>query len=450
MVASSSASVYRMLRLRLSVMSLLEFAVWGAYLTSMSNYMGSAGMGGLIAWFFAIQGLVCLIMPAAIGIVADKYVSPSRLLGVCQLLSGLFMGGCWYMGYASPQPDKAVFTLLFTLSSAFFMPTVALCNSIAFKSLRKAGFDTVKAFPRIRVFGTIGFILSMLFVNFASTGDGAILRFAMSGTDRFQYQYWQFLVSAVISFALFAYSFTLPKVETGGAGAADTLFNKLGLNALGIFKSRSILVFFIFSMLMGMCVKVTNAYAGPFITSFMADARYSASFGASNATLLTSISQISEALCVLLIPFFMKRYGVKTVLAISMIAWCLRFASFGLGNPGSGLWLLIFSMIIYGVAFDFFNIAGAIYLEKETDKSITASAQGLWMMMSNGIGASIGTVLAGSVVDRFCHWQKAASHPGMSFLVGDWPAAWFAFAAFALATAVAFMLSFKDGAGRRS
>lgn len=422
-------------------MSALEFAVWGAYLTSMSNYMGSAGLGYLIAWFFAIQGLVCLIMPALIGIVADKYIPPQRLLAICQLLAGSAMAGCWWLGYTSPQPSAVWFTVWFTVSSMFFMPTVALCNSVIFKLLRRRGEDTVSVFPRIRVFGTIGFIAAMLFVNCAGVGDNG-LEFSLSGTNRFQFQYWQFLVSALLSVTLCVYSLTLPNVGVVTQPGNDTLFDRLGLRALSIFRSSRIVVFFIFSMLMGMCVKVTNGFSGPFITSFMADTRYAASFGAANATLLTSISQLSEALCILLVPLMMKRYGVKVVLTIAMVAWALRFGSFGLGNPGEGLWLLIFSMIVYGVAFDFFNIAGAIYLERETDRRYTASAQGLWMMLSNGVGASVGTVLAGYVIDHYCHWVPSPVNPKMSLLVGDWTAAWMIFAAFALITAIAFSICF--------
>lgn len=423
-------------------MEALEFAVWGAYLTSMSNYMGSAGLGALIPWFFAIQGLVCLVTPPVLGIIADRYISPTRLLPLCHLGAGAAMGVCWWLGYASAAPDKTMFTLMFTISSACFMPTVALCNSIAFRSLRLSGLDTVKVFPRIRIWGTIGFILAMIFVNFATVGSGH-LRFAASGPDRFQFQCWQFLVSAILSVVLAAYSFSLPKIEIDGKHCRASLYDRLGLNALGILKQKPVGVFFIFSILMGMCVKVTNAYAGPFITSFMANPVYSGSFSAGNATLLTSISQASEAFCILLIPFFMKRYGAKAVLAISMVAWSLRFALFGFGDPGAGLWMLILSMIVYGVAFDFFSIAGAIFLERETDKSITASAQGLWMTATNGIGASVGTVVAGEVVDHFCHWQPSAEVPGMSFLTGDWAAAWLAFAAFAMVVGIAFMIVFR-------
>lgn len=431
------------IRTRLTMMSFLEFAIWGAYLTSMGNYLGNAGMGNIIAWFFAIQGLVCLVMPAFIGFVGDKYIMPQRLLCLCQIIAGSFMLGCWYLGYESQMPNKFLFILFYTLSTAFFMPTVALSNSVAFRLLRANGLDTVTAFPRIRVFGTIGFIMAMLFVNFAYL-DNNHFGFSDTGTSRFQYQCWQFLTSAVLSYVLAFYALSLPKIALKPRNTNETVYKKLGLDALVIFRSVRIRLFFFFSILLGMCLKVTNGYAAPFITSFLNDDQYSKGFGAANANLLTSISQCSEALCILLVPFFMRRFGMKVVFACAMFAWALRFGCFGLGNPGEGLWLLILSMIVYGVAFDFFNISGAIFIEQETDKSITASAQGLWMMATMGIGASVGTLLAGAVVNHFCHWAPSATHPGMAYLVGDWSTVWLIFSAFAFVTGIAFCLVFGN------
>lgn len=199
-------------------------------------------------------------------------------------------------------------------------------------------------------------------------------------------------------------------------------------------------LFFIFSMLLGMSLQVTNGYATPFITSFKGDAIFADTFGANNATLLTSLSQISEALCILLIPFFLHRFGIKKVMLIAMIAWVFRFGLFGLGNPGSGVWMFILSMIVYGVAFDFFNVSGALFVERETDSYIQSSAQGLFMLMTNGIGASVGTLVAGAIVDHYCHWTDVN---GSSYLLGDWQSAWFIFAGFALAVAILFALLFK-------
>lgn len=431
------------LKFRLIVMNFLEFAVWGAYLTCMSNYLGNAGMGHLIPWFYAIQGIVSIFMPAIMGIVADKLMEPQKVLSLCHLIAGVFMCGCWWMGMSSATPDPTLFVTLYTVSVAFFMPTIALANTVAFRNLNDAGMDTIKDFPPIRVFGTVGFIATMWFVNCAYiTPDGFGLK--MGSTITFQYTYWQFFVSGLLSLVLAIYALTLPHCRLVKNGKKSSLVEALGLNAFALFKQRKLAIFFIFSMLLGMCLQVTNGYAGPFISHFQAVEEFANSFGAQNPTLLTSLSQISEALCILLIPFFLKRFGIKVVMFISMMAWVFRFGFFGMGNPGNGLWLFIISMIVYGVAFDFFNVSGALFIEKETDKSIQASAQGLFMLMTNGLGATIGTLSAGAVIDTFCHWEEFDG--GQQFLIGDWSTAWYIFSAFALVVAVLFMLLFKNPA----
>ena len=415
-------------------MNFLEFAVWGAYLTCMSNYLGKAGMGHLVAWFYAIQGIVSLFMPAIMGIIADKLIQPQRLLGMCHLVAGIFMGILWAMGQASPTPDPTLFVTFYTVSMAFFMPTIALTNTVAFRILNENGYDTVKDFPPIRVFGTVGFIATMWFVNCAYVSDGSF-GFSMDSPCRFQYTHWQFLVSGILSIVFFFYCMSIPKCPLVRSNRKQSLADSLGLSAFKLFKQRNIAIFFIFSMLLGMCLQVTNGYAGPYITSFSALPDFANTFGARNATLLTSISQMSEALCILMIPFFLKRFGIKIVMFISFMAWTIRFGFFGLGDTGSGLWLFIISMLVYGVAFDFFNVSGALFIEKETDKSIQASAQGLFMLMTNGLGATIGTLSAGAIIDHFCSWQG-------DYLMGNWTAAWYIFSAFALVVGILFLLCF--------
>ncbi len=420
---------------RLALLNFLEFAVWGAYLTCMGNYLIKAGMADLISWFYAIQGIVSLFMPALMGIVADKLIQPQRVLGLCHLMAGIFMGACFFMGLDSPMPDPPMFITCYTISVAFFMPTIALANTVAFRLLTDAGLDTIKDFPPIRVLGTVGFIASMWFVNCAYIKDGSF-GFMLGSMDTFQYSYWQFFVSALLSLVLFVYCVFLPQCPLVKTQKSGSLVESLGLKAFTLFKQRKLAVFFIFSMLLGMCLQVTNGYAGPFISHFQAIKEYATSFGAQNPTLLTSLSQISEALCILLIPFFLKRYGIKVVMTISMLAWVCRFGGLGLGNPGGGLWLFIFSMIVYGVAFDFFNVSGALFISKETDPSIQASAQGLFMLMTNGLGATVGTLTAGWVISLFCHQEG-------DYMMGNWTTAWLIFAAFALIVAVLFMIFFK-------
>ena len=431
------------LKFRLSLMNFLEFAVWGAYLTCMGNYLGVAGLGDKISWFYAIQGIVSIFMPTLMGIVADKYIQPQRLLGLCHLLAGAFMLGCWWMGmqagFGNELPNKSAFIAVYTLSVAFFMPTIALANTTAFTILKNNGLDTVKDFPPIRVLGTVGFIATMWFVNCAVWQDGSFSMTLADSAHKFQYTYMQFFVSGILSLVLFAYCFTLPECKVEKKAEKKSLAESLGLNAFKLFKRRQMALFFIFSALLGMCLQVTNGYAGPFITSFKGstDAAVASSFAANNATLLTSISQISEALCILMIPFFLKRYGIKVVMLMSMFAWVFRFGFFGVGNPAMpGVIFFILSCIVYGVAFDFFNVSGGIFVDQECEPSIKASAQGLFMMMTNGIGATVGTLAAGEIVNKYCTWKDG-------FLIGDWQTCWFIFAAFALVVGIAFALVFK-------
>ena len=430
------------LKFRLSLMNFLEFAVWGAYLTCMGNYLGVAGLGDKISWFYAIQGIVSIFMPTLMGIVADKYIQPQRLLGLCHLAAGGFMLGCWWLGmqagYGNELQDKSLFIALYTLSVAFFMPTIALANTTAFTILKNNGGDTVKDFPPIRVLGTVGFIVTMWFVNCAVWQDGSFSMTLADNGYKFQYTNMQFFVSGIISVALCLYCFTLPECKIDRTEKKVSLVESLGLDAFKLFKSKQMALFFIFSALLGMCLQVTNGYAGPFITSFKgsADAAVATSFAANNATLLTSISQISEALCILMIPFFLKRYGIKVVMLMSMFAWVFRFGFFGVGNPAMpGVIMFILSCIVYGVAFDFFNGSGGIFVDQVCEPSIKASAQGLFMMMTNGVGATVGTLAAGEIVNHYCYWENG-------FLEGDWTTCWFIFAGFALAVGVAFALVF--------
>ena len=427
---------------RLALMNFLEFAVWGAYLTCMGNYLGVAGLGDKISWFYAIQGIVSIFMPTLMGIVADKYMQPQRVLGLCHLLAGGFMLSCWWMGeqagFGNELSDKSLFIALYTMSVAFYMPTIALTNTVAFTILKNNGLDTVKDFPPIRVLGTVGFIATMWFVNCAFMDESGFGFTLGDNPHKFQYTYLQFMVSGILSLVLCAYCFTLPECKLQKKETKVSLVESLGLNAFKLFKRRQMALFFIFSALLGMCLQVTNGFAGPFLTHFNSspDPAIADSFAADNATLLTSISQISEALCILMIPFFLKRFGIKVVMLMSMFAWVFRFGFFGIGHPTMpGVIFFILSCIVYGVAFDFFNVSGGIFVDQECDPKIKASAQGLFMMMTNGIGATFGTLAAGEIVNRYCFWQDG-------YLQGEWTTCWFIFASFALAVGVSFALVF--------
>ena len=412
--------------LRLILMNFLEFAVWGAYLTSMGSFLAESGFGPQIWLFFATQGFVSIFMPALMGIIADKWIPAQKVLSLCQGLAGASMlaAGLYAMG-AGAEIQFGVFYALYTISVAFFMPTIAIANSVAYNALEKAGKNPVKDFPPIRVFGTVGFICSMLFVNFMRGADGV----------QFQHTYNQFIVSGALSLVLCIYALSLPNCPCKPKTAEVQSFaDSTGLSAFRLFKNGQFAIFFIFSMLLGAALQITNGYANTFITSFVDNPDYANTWGANNANALISLSQISETLCILLIPFFMKRFGIKRVMLIAMFAWVFRFAFFGLGNPGGGVWLFVLSCIVYGMAFDFFNISGSLFVNEHVDKEMRSSAQGLFMLMTNGLGASIGTWAAGIVVNHFVYNAAAP----------NWSTAWYIFAAYALVVAILFMIVFKD------
>ena len=421
------------IRLRLIVMNIIQWAVWGSYLTSMGSYLASVGFGARIGIFYSMQGIVSIFMPTLMGIVADKYIPAQKLLGLCHGIAGTAMIGAGLYGMtAGSEMSFALLFGLYALSVAFYMPTIALSNSVAYNILERNGFDTVKAFPPIRVFGTIGFICAMLFVNFMTNGNGV----------QYQHSYNQFLVSGILGVIMLGYCMTLPNcpcVQTNEEN--QTLAQRFGLDAFSLFKDKQMAIFFIFSMLLGVALQITNGFANPFISHFKVMREFAGSWGAENANALISISQVSETLGILLIPVAMKLFGIKKVMLIAMFAWVFRFGLFGAGDPGSGVWMLILSMVVYGVAFDFFNISGSLYVNQRTSGKIQNSAQGLFMLMTNGIGATIGTLSAQAVVNKFTHTMDTTAG---TYMVGDWSTVWYIFAGYALVVAILFMILFKE------
>lgn len=412
---------------RLILMNFLEFAVWGAYLTSLGRYLGNIGLSNEIKWFFAMQGIVSIFMPALMGIVADRYMQAQKVLSLCHGLAGVFMAGAgFYCMSAGDSVQFAPLFALYSLSVAFFMPTIALTNSVAYSALEGAGKDPVKAFPPIRVFGTIGFICSMLLTNWLKI-DGVAM----------QDSYTQLIQSGAMSIVLCLYALTMPSCPVKPATESKSIVDSLGLKAFTLFRDRQFAIFFIFSMMLGASLQITNGYANTFLGSFGSDPALADTFAVKNSNALLAISQTSETLCILLIPIFMKRFGIKKVMLIAMFAWVLRFGLFGLGQPDMpGVLLFILSCIVYGVAFDFFNISGSLYVNENTSTDIRSSAQGLFMLMTNGLGASIGTLAAGAVVESVVF---NAAEP-------SWSTAWYIFAAYALVVAILFIILFKEPA----
>ena len=414
------------IKLRLTVMNFLQFAIWGAYLTSMGRYLGDAGFAEGIGNFYAVQGIVSLFMPALMGIVADRWIPAQRLLGLCHALAGGLMLALFAYSLTE-APSYSVLFSIYTLSVAFYMPTLALSNSVAYTSLEQAGLDLVKSFPPIRVFGTVGFICTMITVSLIGVE-------ATSG---------QFAISGGIGLLLALYAQTLPHCPTAPKGEGKGLVEALGLKAFALFKERKMALFFVFSMLLGVSLQITNGFANPFISAFGEVPAYAETFGVKHANILISLSQLSETLCILLIPFALRRFGIKIVMLIAMLAWVLRFAFLGLGDPGAGVWLFLLSMVVYGVAFDFFNVSGSLFVDKETDPTIRSSAQGLFMIMTNGIGATLGSLGAQAVISHFVY----SEHDVYARLEG-WSLSWYLFAAYAAIVAVLFAVLFRYRADR--
>ena len=410
---------------KLVLMLFLEFAVWGAYLTSLGRYLGNIGLGSQIKWFFAMQGIVSIFMPTLMGIVADRKMEAQKVLSLCHGFAGLFMAGAGiYCMTAGEAVQFAPLFILYSISVAFFMPTIALVNSVSYNAMAKEGMDPVKEFPPIRVFGTVGFICSMLLTNFLKI-DGTAM----------QDSYTQLISSGILSLILCGYALTMPSCPINKTAEKQSFAEAFGLKAFSLFKDPQFAIFFIFSMLLGASLQITNGYANTFLGSFAADPSLADTFAVKNSNALISISQASETLCILLIPFFMKRFGIKKVMLISMFAWVLRFGLFGLGDPSwPGVLLFVLSCIVYGMAFDFFNISGSLYVEQNAAEDIRSSAQGLFMMMTNGFGATIGTLAAGAVVDACDVFNTPA----------NWPNAWYIFAGYAFVVAILFWILFKD------
>lgn len=435
---------------RLSILYFLQFAVWGCYLSCFGQLLGAGGLGANIQWFYAAVGLVSLFTPALFGHFADRFAPSRTLLGACHLVASVVMFGAWTYASSHPQLDFSVFFLLYLGFLAFYMPTMALANTTTFAIIRKQGGLPMEQFPKLRIWGTIGFIAAMWFVNSAYYYDGTF-GFTLSDTDpashfRFQYTPMQLLVSSVIGLVTGLYALTLPVAKVPAKASSTSLSDIFGLKAFRLFKLPNVRTFLIFAVLTGVCLQISNGFAIPYINHFMGKPEYAGSLAAGNATLLFSLSQISEAFCILLVGVAMKRIGFRLVIALALLAWAIRFLCLGLGNPCDGLILLVVSMFVYGIAFNFFNIAGHIYMEHASDTANKGFGQGLLMLMSNGIGATGGMIIAGAVVNSFCHWEmvKTAGSAPMRLFMGDWTTPWLIFAAYAALVGLLFLVFFRS------
>ncbi|MGA3601731.1 nucleoside permease [Lysinibacillus agricola] len=401
------------IKLRLKIMIFLQFFIWGSWLVTLGSYMINtlSFTGSQVGIVYSSIGLAAIFMPSLIGIIADRWVKANILYGILH-----FLGAITLFVAAQISDPTFMFWIMF-FNSVVYMPTLALSNTISYVSLEKEGFDIVKDFPPIRVYGTIGFILAMWIISLAKLELSNIQLFIASGA----------------SMLLALYSFSLPNCPTSNAIKDKSLVSLLGLDAFILFKQKKMALFFLFSMLLGVALQIANTFGDPFLHDFALNPEYKDSFAVKYPAILLSVSQISEVFFILTIPFFLRRFGIKKVILISMVAWTLRFVLFGYGSPvGVGFFLLLLSMIVYGCAFDFFNISGAIFVEKEVDPRIRASAQGLFSTMVNGIGAYVGAIFSGTVVDYF-------TVDG----VRNWQNIWLFFGAYTFVLAIIFAITFK-------
>jgi len=402
------------IKFRLTLMNFLQFFIWGSWLLTIGAYWFQTKQwsGTEFGAIFSTMGIASLFMPAIAGIVADRWINAERLYGSFHILAAIVL-------FCVPMVnDPSTMFWVMLINMVFYMPTIALSITVAYSSMNKAGMNIIKEYPPIRVWGTIGFIVALWIVS--------LLHIETSSA--------QFYVASAASLFLGLYAFTLPKCPPLGRAVKKSFINALGLNAFALFKNSKMAIFFIFAMLLGASLQLTNAYGDTFLHDFAFIPAYKDLLAVKFPAIIMSISQISETLFILAIPFFLRKFGIKKVMLMSMIAWVLRFGLFAYGNPADGLWMIILSCIIYGMAFDFFNISGSLYVETQSDPTIRASSQGLFMMMTNGFGAFLGSRISGIIIDKYYVLD------GGKF---DWKGIWIAFAAYSLVVAILFAILFK-------
>jgi NHS family xanthosine MFS transporter len=414
-----------MIKQRLTALSFLQFFIWGCWLITIGAFWFKTKQWGpdQFGVIFSTMGISALFMPAIAGILSDRYINAEKLYGVFHILGGV----CLFFVPASSTPDEMFWRILLTM--VFYMPTISLSNTVAYAILsREPGIDVVKAFPPIRVWGTVGFIVALWTVSLTGNETHA----------------FQFYLGGIASLVLGVYSFTLPACPPLGKNMEHKGYlQAFGLHAFSMFRNYRYAVFFLFAMLLGAALQLTNAYGDVFLHSF--DSLYSdpKPLAVQYPAIISSIAQISETLFILAIPFFMKRFGIKQIMIISMVAWVLRFGLFAFGDPAGGLWMIVLSCIIYGMAFDFFNISGSLFIEKSVEPGIRASAQGLFTMMVNGVGAVFGSRASGWVMEKYFTTYIPGEN-GNQIAQIDWHSTWLCFAGYSLVVLILFVILFRE------
>lgn len=390
-------------RVRLSAMMFLEFFVWGAWFVTLGTYLAAdlGASGSQIALAFLTQSLGAILAPFIVGLIADRFFAAQRILGVLHLFSAamLFLAG--------RQEDFGAFFVFALLAMVSFMPTLALANSISFRRMRSPETQ----FPSVRVFGTIGWIVAGLLIGWLGWEAGG----ALANT---------FVMAAIGSALLGIYAFTLPHTPPEQTDGPPTVRDILGLDALALLRSRSYLVFFIASILI--CIPLAFYYN--FTNLYLNE------IGVPGAAAVQSLGQVSEALFLLIMPLMLKKLGFKRTLLIGMLAWAARYTLFAFGDAGSLIWLVVLGLVLHGVCYDFFFVAGQIYTDRFAPAKVRSAAQGLISLATYGVGLLIGSLISGPIVDAFL--AADGTH--------DWLVIWLIPAALAVLVTVLFASLFRE------
>ena len=389
-------------RIQLSAMMFLQFFIWGAWYVTMGTYLDKVlgATGVQVGAAYSAMAIATIFSPIFVGMIADRFFSAQKVLGVLHIV------GAVLLYYLTKIDNPSFFYWIVLLYSLMYAPTLALANSVAFRQMN----DPAKEFPSVRFLGTIGWIAVGWMIDKV---------FKLQTEQLAQ----TFTIAAVASGILGLLSFTLPDTPPKAKGTKTTFAKVLGADAFVLFKDRSFTVFLIASILI--CIPLSFYYS--FTNLFLTEA------GMKNVTSSMTLGQFSEALFILLIPFFFRRLGVKWMIAIGMIAWAVRFLLFGYGDAEENLWMLFAGIILHGVCFDFFFVTGQIYTDSKADVSIQSSAQGLITMATYGVGMWIGTLLSGYVKDYYTANEIVA-----------WKNVWLVPAAIAVVVLLLFLVLFNE------
>ena len=390
---------------RLSLMMFLEFFVWGAWYVTVGNYMGENGMTGLIDWAYTVSPIAAIVSPFFLGLIADRYFASERVLGVLHLVGGLALLGAPSM---VRMGSSVGFILMLLIHTLCYMPTLSLSNSLAFHHIS----DQEKQFPLIRVFGTVGWIVAGILVSAVLHADETAIPLYVAG---------------VAGLAMGLYSFTLPHTPAPAAGQKVSARDILGLDALAQLKSRSFNVFIVSSMLVCIPLAAYYAYAPVFVNAA----------GIANPAFKMSFGQMSEVLFMLAMPILFVRLGVKWMLVIGMLAWAVRYALFALAAPDQVVWMVMGGIVLHGICYDFFFVAGHIYVDKKATAAIRGQAQGFIILVTYGVGMLIGAQVSGLIFSRVIP-------AGIAESMGQWQVFWMLPAVFALVVMLIFAALFDD------